>query len=177
MTYTPTERVRRAIAVAAIAAAGMLVPVNSSGQAPSRGGRGAAPPPARPVAPLEVIQLRDNFYAVVGAGATVGMQVGPDGVILVDSGSGERSADVVARSARSRPRPIRYIINTSAQREHVGRQRRSVESGAVGDSYRRPQRDRRRGRSGADHGRGTRAGAMTAPTGEQAPFPVGAWPT
>ena len=137
-----------------------------------------APAPApRAAAPLEVVQLRDNFHAIVGAGATIAVQFGPDGVVVVDTGSGERSADVVAEIRKLTPRPIRYIINTSAHRDHVGgnddlsKAGQSViptgglnEIGAAG------------GRAPILAEEHVQA-AMTAPTGEQAPFPVGAWPT
>jgi glyoxylase-like metal-dependent hydrolase (beta-lactamase superfamily II) len=148
--------------------------------APSRSiaqGRPAQTAASRAPAPLEVIQLRDNFYAIVGAGATIALQIGPDGVIVVDTGSGERSADVLAEIKKITPRPIRYIINTSAHRDHVGgnddlsKAGQSViptgglnEIGAAG------------GRAPIMAEEHVQA-SMTAPTGEQAPFPVGAWPT
>jgi len=169
MAYVRIERIPRALAAVALL---VLAPSISNAQA-----RPAQTPTPRAAAALEVIQLRDNFYAIVGAGATVGVQVGPDGIILVDSGSGERSADVVAEIRKISSRPIRYIINTSAHRDHVGgndelsKAGQSViptgglnEIGAAG------------GRAPILAEEHVQA-AMTAPTGEQAPFPVGAWPT
>ena len=69
---------------------------------------------------LHVIQLRDDFHMIAGAGANILMQVGPDGVILVDSGSGERSGAVLAAIRAITPRPIRYVINTSMDLDHTG---------------------------------------------------------
>jgi cyclase len=167
MTYTPVERIcRAALAVALLAA----VPTAASAQ--------AKPAPAAPSrAPLETIQLRDNFYAIVGAGANIAVQIGPDGVVMVDTGSGERSADVLAEIRKITPRPIRYIINTSGHRDHVGgnddvsKAGQSViptgglnEIGAAG------------GRAPILAEEHVQA-AMTAPHGEQAPYPIGAWPT
>src|SRR5215208_7082264 len=40
-------------------------------------------------APLETIQIRPNVYVIFGAGANVTVQVGADGLVLVDSGSTE----------------------------------------------------------------------------------------
>ena len=37
---------------------------------------------------LEVLQVRPNFYMIAGAGGNIGFQVGADGVVVVDSGSG-----------------------------------------------------------------------------------------
>lgn len=69
---------------------------------------------------LEVVQLRPNFYVIAGAGGNILMQLGPEGVILVDSGSGEMADKVLATIRRITPLPIRYIINTSMDTDHVG---------------------------------------------------------
>src|SRR5688572_29021658 len=59
----------------------------------------------------DVVQIRPNFYVIGGAGGNIVMQVGPDGVILVDSGSTESSDKVLAAIRSITPLPIRYIIN------------------------------------------------------------------
>jgi cyclase len=169
MIYASVERVCLAAAVTAFLAL-----------APSPARAQAKPAPAgapRAAAPLEVIQLRDNFYAIVGAGANIALQIGPDGVVVVDTGSGQRSADVIAEIKKLTTRPVRYIINTSANRDHVGgnddvsKAGQSViptgglnEIGAAG------------GRAPILAEEHVQA-AMTAPHGEQAPYPIGAWPT
>jgi cyclase len=70
--------------------------------------------------PLDVVQLRPNFYVIGGAGGNIVVQLGPDGVILVDSGSTERADLVLAAIRRLTPLPIRYIINTGMDADHVG---------------------------------------------------------
>jgi glyoxylase-like metal-dependent hydrolase (beta-lactamase superfamily II) len=69
---------------------------------------------------LEVVQLRPNFYVIAGAGGNILVQVGPEGVILVDSGSSEMADKVLATIRRITPLPIRYIINTGMDSDHVG---------------------------------------------------------
>ncbi len=69
---------------------------------------------------LDVVQIRPNFYVIGGAGGNIVVQTGPDGVILVDSGSTARAEDVLAAIRRLTPLPIRYIINTSMEPDHVG---------------------------------------------------------
>src|ERR1700752_277225 len=59
---------------------------------------------------LEVLQVRPNFYMIVGAGANIGAQVGPNGVVLVNAGTAEASDDVLAAVAKLTTQPIRYII-------------------------------------------------------------------
>ena len=69
---------------------------------------------------LEVLQVRPNFYMIVGAGANIAAQVGPNGVVLVNAGTAEAASDVVAAVARLTPQPIRYIINTSGDADVIG---------------------------------------------------------
>src|SRR5438552_13372516 len=73
-----------------------------------------------PASDLEVVQLRPNFYVIGGAGGNVVVQTGPEGVILVDSGSTEMTDKVLATIRRLTPLPIRYIINTGMDADHVG---------------------------------------------------------
>ena len=69
---------------------------------------------------LDVVQLRPNFYVIAGAGGNIVVQLGPEGVVLVDSGSTEKADLVVAAIRRLTPLPIRYIINTGMDADHVG---------------------------------------------------------
>ena len=69
---------------------------------------------------LEVLQIRPNFYMIAGAGGNVGVQVGEDGVVVVDAGSSRQADAVLAAITRITPQPIRYVINTSADADHVG---------------------------------------------------------
>src|SRR5437764_10340232 len=69
---------------------------------------------------FEVLQLRPNFYMIAGAGANIGVQVGVDGVVVVDAGATSKADAVIAAIKRITTRPIRYLINTSADADHVG---------------------------------------------------------
>ena len=69
---------------------------------------------------LDVVKVRDNVFMIAGAGGNITAHVGPAGVIVVDSGSGAMSDKALAAISRLSEHPIRYIINTSAHREHVG---------------------------------------------------------
>jgi glyoxylase-like metal-dependent hydrolase (beta-lactamase superfamily II) len=73
-----------------------------------------------PAKGVEVVQLRENFYVIGGAGGNIVVQIGPAGVILVDSGSTAMADEVLAAIRRLTPLPIRYIINTSMDPDHVG---------------------------------------------------------
>jgi glyoxylase-like metal-dependent hydrolase (beta-lactamase superfamily II) len=69
---------------------------------------------------LDVVQVRPDFYMIAGAGGNVAVQLGPAGVVLVDSGSAQMADTVLAAVKRLTDRPIRYVINTSADPDHVG---------------------------------------------------------
>jgi cyclase len=69
---------------------------------------------------IEVLQVRPNFYMIAGAGANIGAQIGPNGVLLVNASTVEDSGEVVASVAKLTNQPIRYIIDTSADSDVVG---------------------------------------------------------
>ena len=81
---------------------------------------GAIPLAQDSAAPLEILQVRPNFYMIVGAGANIGAQIGPNGVVLVNAGTADVSSEVVAAIKKLTPQPIRYIIDTSADPDVVG---------------------------------------------------------
>ena len=133
--------------------------------------------------PLDVVQLRPNFYVIAGAGGNIVVQLGPEGVILVDSGSTEKADLVLAAIRRLTPLPIRYIINTGMDADHVGGNEKlaraglSILPGAVAAG------------AGLDDDLLSNGGAasvlahenvltrLSAPTGQQSPSPPGLRPT
>jgi glyoxylase-like metal-dependent hydrolase (beta-lactamase superfamily II) len=74
----------------------------------------------KPGGSLDVVQLRPNVYVISGAGGNIVAQLGPQGVILIDSGSTEKADQVLAAIRGLTPLPIRYIINTGMDADHVG---------------------------------------------------------
>jgi cyclase len=71
-------------------------------------------------AALDVVQVRPNFYMIAGAGANIGVSIGADGVVLVNTGTQEASAAVLAQIKKLTLAPIRYIINTSGDMDVLG---------------------------------------------------------
>jgi cyclase len=69
---------------------------------------------------LEVVEVRPTFFMIAGAGGNIGVQVGEDGVVVVDAGSAASAAAVVAAIKRITPKPIRYVIDTGPDADHVG---------------------------------------------------------
>ena len=86
---------------------------------------------------LVIEPVRDNIYLLAGAGANITVSAGEDGVILVDAGGSQRSADVIpavqrlfrdmppkgpasGRDAAPSRFRLRYILTTSGLPEHAG---------------------------------------------------------
>jgi glyoxylase-like metal-dependent hydrolase (beta-lactamase superfamily II) len=69
---------------------------------------------------LDVVPVRPDFYMIAGAGGNVAVQLGPAGVVLVDSGSAHMTDALLAAIRKLSNRPIRYVVNTSADADHVG---------------------------------------------------------
>jgi cyclase len=126
-----------------------------------------------------VLQLRPNFFMIAGAGGNIGVQIGEDGVVVVDAGAAGSANAVVTAIRKLTAQPIRYIIDTSADPDHVGGNETLSKAGQTlftapgsigitGDflggvaSILAAQKVLER---------------MSAPTGRASPFPVTAMPT
>jgi glyoxylase-like metal-dependent hydrolase (beta-lactamase superfamily II) len=75
---------------------------------------------ALPSGSLEILEVRPSFFVIAGAGANVGIQVGEDGIVIVDAGSAAAAPNVLAAIKRISPKPIRYVIDTGPDADHVG---------------------------------------------------------
>lgn len=127
---------------------------------------------------LEVLQLRPDFYMIAGAGGNIGVRTGPDGAVVVDTGTAEKADDVVAAIKRLTKQPIRYVINTSATSHHVGGNEKVARAGRTIFQLTNPI-----AAGLTNQGAAAILAAenvlrrMSAPTGQTAPFPAAAWPT
>src|SRR5687768_15591331 len=124
-------------------------------------------------AALETIQIRPNVYVIFGAGSNVVMHVGEDGLILVDSGSAAMADQVLAEIRKVTPDPIRLIINTSADADHVGGNERIAREGDTIN----PNAFNAGAQNAAVLAHENVLNRVSAPTGQQPPFPIGIWPT
>ena len=81
----------------------------------------AAGPPAAGQPTIESYHVQGNVHMLIGAGANVAVQVGDEGVLVVDTGSrATREAVLEAVRELADGRPIRWIVNTSADLDHTG---------------------------------------------------------
>jgi cyclase len=79
--------------------------------------------PKRDVGKVEIYPIQNNVFLIAGAGSNITAQVGPQGVVLVDGGTGAATAEVMA-AVRNLPvpttKPVRILINTSGDADHAG---------------------------------------------------------
>ncbi|MBN1239460.1 MAG: MBL fold metallo-hydrolase [Gammaproteobacteria bacterium] len=68
---------------------------------------------------IETWHVRDGIYMLVGAGGNVTVQVGEDGVLIVDTQFAEVGDKLLGAIRELSDGPIRYIVNTHAHPDHV----------------------------------------------------------
>jgi glyoxylase-like metal-dependent hydrolase (beta-lactamase superfamily II) len=136
---------------------------------------------AEPDNAIDVIQVRPNFYMLAGAGGNIGVQIGSDGVVLVDAGKADMSDQVLAAIKKITPLPTRYIIDTNADADHVGGNGKLSKAGltiftnALGNAGLGNAMTNGGGASIMAHNNILQR--MSAPTGKAQPFPADTLPT
>lgn len=130
---------------------------------------------------LDVIKVRPNFYMIAGAGGNIGVDIGSDGIVLVNAGTEAASEQVLAALKKLTPLPIRYIIDTNAEADFVGGNGKVAKAGktiftnvlgnpALAEAM-------TNGGAAAILAHDSILQRMSAPTGKTAPFPDDALPT
>jgi glyoxylase-like metal-dependent hydrolase (beta-lactamase superfamily II) len=148
----------------------------AASSAPASEPRDRAPqrrPPAAAAADVdtdvEIVQVASDVYMVAAASGNITVNVGPQGLFVVDTGSEAMSAKTVAAIRTISDKPIRFIVQTSAHPDRVGgtpalnqlaeaiRSRETIDTGAVILAHENT------------------FNRMSAATGDRAPTPVSAW--
>jgi len=141
-----------------------------------RSGGSSAPPAASAPAEIQTVHVQGKVHMLVGAGANIVVQAGEEGVLVIDTGLGSRSADVLAAIRRISSKPIRMLINTHAHADHSGANEvvaatgRAVSGNAPGNSGLPLENARVLAHENV-------LKRMSAPSGEPSPRPFAAWPT
>jgi len=78
---------------------------------------------------LDVVKVRKSFYMIAGAGGNIGVQVGSDGIVLVNAGTAQATDQVLVALKKLTDLPIRYIINADAGRDFVGGNEKLAKAG------------------------------------------------
>ena len=147
----------------------------TSAAAPPPGTRAAAiPPPADEG--LHLVHVQGSVHLLTGAGANVTVQVGDEGVLVVDSGAPGTAGTMLAAIQRLTSKPVRIVINTHVHDDHVSGNEALSQAGEwfggnAPGNFGLPLS----GPRVIAHERVL--GRMSAPTGSPAPAPFRAWPT
>src|SRR5271156_375420 len=80
----------------------------------------AAAPPDFSKVEIKTTKITDNFYTLEGQGGTIGILVGPDGILMVDDEFAPLSDKIVAAIRQVSNAPIRFLINTHVHGDHTG---------------------------------------------------------
>lgn len=86
----------------------LLWPVSSSAQ-------------RREARPVEFVKISDRLYEIIGgSGARGGMYVGDNGVLVIDAKMDKDSVDrVLQEIKRIAGKPVRYLVNTHSDGDHI----------------------------------------------------------
>jgi len=115
---TRTLKGRTAIASAVLA----LLVAGAAGVQAAQPARRAAQPAAPATPPLELVteHVRGNIYMIGGDGGNVTVQVGDEGVLIVDSGFAQHAQALLAEIRKLSKEKIDYIVNTHYHPDHTG---------------------------------------------------------
>jgi len=69
---------------------------------------------------IHVWPVRRNVYMLVGDGGNVTVQVGDEGPLVVDSGTGQLADKIIAAIHKLSDKPIQFLVNTSFHPDHTG---------------------------------------------------------
>ena len=82
----------------------------------------AIPPVRAPAADgIRSMHIKGQIWAIYGAGGNVTVQIGDEGVLVVDTGTAEKAAELREEIRRlAGDKPIRYVISTHHHADHTG---------------------------------------------------------
>jgi glyoxylase-like metal-dependent hydrolase (beta-lactamase superfamily II) len=126
---------------------------------------------------LQVLPVQGNVYIIAGAGGNIAVQIGQEGVLLVDTGLPGTSEAVLAEIRKLSDKPLQYILNTHFHPDHTGGNEAIRKAGVTitGANVTGNLTDAAVGAQILAHL--NVLNRMSAPTGAPAPTATGAWPT
>ncbi len=121
--------------------------------------------------------VQGNIYMLSGAGGNITVQVGKEGMLVVDTGLANMSDKVAAAIRKLSDGPIRYVINTHVHSDHTGGNAKIAGMGStiVGGNVTGDIADAGKGASVI--AQETLLDRMSMKDGNQPAFPQAAWPT
>jgi cyclase len=80
---------------------------------------------------IKTTKITDNFYTLEGQGGTIGILVGPDGILMVDSQFAPLSQKIAAAIRQVSNEPIRFLVDTHVHGDHTGGNENFAKMGAI----------------------------------------------
>lgn len=80
---------------------------------------------------IKTEELAENVYILYGGGGNIGVSIGEDGVILIDSQYAQLSEKIKTAVKALSDRPIRFVINTHMHLDHTGGNEPFADDGAL----------------------------------------------
>ena len=149
--------------------------------APAVQGQIWAPPLRGPAeGEIQILHVKGSVHMLVGSGGNIAVQVGDQGTLLVDTGSGAMTDEALAAIESITPEPIRYIVNTSHARDYTGGNAAIATAGGQVLTFRGAGSSSVQGQFGADRSSIISYYSvfhrMAAPPGDMEPREEAAWP-
>jgi glyoxylase-like metal-dependent hydrolase (beta-lactamase superfamily II) len=69
---------------------------------------------------VESLHVQGNVWLIAGAASNVAVQIGDDGILVVDTGGAGTATEVLAAIRALSDKPIRWVVNTHAHPDHTG---------------------------------------------------------
>jgi glyoxylase-like metal-dependent hydrolase (beta-lactamase superfamily II) len=130
-----------------------------------------------PAGDVRIFPVQGNVYLLVSQDVNTTLQVGDEGVLIVDSQLPAMTPKVLAAIKTLSNKPIRYVINTHLHDDHMGANEALAKAGStrtggvvmgqIGDAA----------ATAAVIAHENVLKRVSAPTGSPSPLPFGAWPT
>jgi cyclase len=127
---------------------------------------------------VHILPVQGNIFMLAGAGGNITVQAGDDGILLVDTGLAAMSDKVLEAIRPLSKRPLVYIVNSDDRSDHIGGNENIAKTGrpVPTDSQRYAVADRVAASHAYIIAYQTVLDRMSAPTGQVAAIPEGAWP-
>ncbi len=88
---------------------------------------------------LTMAPVQGNVYVLMGDGGNITVQVGKDGVALVDTGFAPLAPKAMAEIRKLSDGPVRWIVNTHVHTDHTGGNAAIAKLGMTGESVGPPR--------------------------------------
>lgn len=88
---------------------------------------------AQKIKDVEIIinQVNNGTYLLVGKGGNIGLSVGDDGVLLIDSQFEQLTDKILSSINKITDKPLRFVINTHWHQDHTSGNENLVNNGAI----------------------------------------------